>query len=131
MRAAREFCHAFLRTFLSHLISKYIFIQYGLLTRKLASLYHFFVVDNHRPFWGFVNELTPDDQDAAIMTPLINSFGSLGGLVGPIVVGLIHEHLGSYRPVLLFFAWTELMATVPLFFCLSAGRSGKASRTYK
>ena len=73
----------------------------------------------YRPFWGFVNELTPDDQEAAIMAPLVNSFGSIGGMIGPVMVGAIHEHLGSYRPALLFFAWTELMAALPLFYCLS------------
>lgn len=72
-----------------------------------------------RPFWGFVNLLTPDDQEAAIMSPLINTFGSLGGIFGPILVGYIHEEYGSYRPALLFLAATELIATIPLCYWLT------------
>jgi cyanate permease len=72
-----------------------------------------------RPFWGFVNLLTPDDQEAAIMSSLINTFGSCGGIFGPIIVGYIHEKYDSYRPALFFLAVTELIATIPLCYCLA------------
>jgi cyanate permease len=76
--------------------------------------------------------LTPDDQEAAIMAPLINTFGSLGGIFGPILVGYIHEKYGSYRPALLFLAGTELIATVPLCYCLMEPEyAGRSTKTYK
>lgn len=78
-----------------------------------------------------MNELTPDDQDAAIMSPMINSFGSIGGMVGPVMVGLIHEHFGSYRPVFLFFAWTELMASIPLLYCLRRPKGSEYVKVHK
>ena len=52
-------------------------------------------------FWATVTQsLNPGLAALAIAT--VNSFGNIGGFVGPLVVGSILQHTGSYRYGLLF-----------------------------
>lgn len=52
-------------------------------------------------FWATVTQIL-DARLAALAIALVNSFGNLGGFVGPLVVGSILQHTGSYRYGLLF-----------------------------
>lgn len=78
------------------------------------------------PFWGLVNELTPDDNDAAVFTALVNSIGNIGGFIGPLVVGLVHEHTHSFRPVMLILAATAAAGVLPI--CCLERRSPMSPR---
>ena len=52
-------------------------------------------------FWTTVTQ-TLDPRLAALAIATVNSFGNLGGFVGPLVVGSVLQHTGSYRYGLLF-----------------------------
>ena len=52
------------------------------------------------PFWATSTELLSDTSAAAGIA-LINSFGNLGGFLGPYSIGLIREWTGSFRGGLL------------------------------
>jgi ACS family tartrate transporter-like MFS transporter len=53
------------------------------------------------PFWSLPNEFLTGFSAAAGIA-LINSFGNLGGFVGPFAFGAINERTGSFRDGLLF-----------------------------
>jgi ACS family tartrate transporter-like MFS transporter len=55
------------------------------------------------PFWGFATAALPAGVSAS-GTALISSIGSLGGLAGPIVVGLVKDATGSFEGALVSFA---------------------------
>jgi ACS family tartrate transporter-like MFS transporter len=55
------------------------------------------------PFWGFATAALPAGVSAS-GTALISSIGSLGGLAGPIVVGLVKDATGSFAGALVSFA---------------------------
>ncbi len=50
------------------------------------------------------------------MTPLIQMVGSMGGVFGPLIVGLVRENSSSYTPALFVMASFALIAIIPLFF---------------
>ena len=52
-------------------------------------------------FWTLPNLLMAEAAAAASIG-LINSFGNLGGWLGPTAVGIIRDHTGSYRTGLWF-----------------------------
>ena len=66
------------------------------------------------PFWGYVNEYTPEEAVAAVLAPMINSAGSMGGIVGPVIVGYIYENTDSYRPALVLLCFMTICAMFPL-----------------
>ena len=53
------------------------------------------------PFWSLPNEFLTGFSAAAGIA-LINSFGNLGGFVGPFAIGAINQRTGSFRGGLLF-----------------------------
>ena len=55
------------------------------------------------PFWPLPNEFLAGSS-AAVGIALINSFGNLGGFVGPSAMGAINTRTGSFRGGLLFAA---------------------------
>jgi ACS family tartrate transporter-like MFS transporter len=55
------------------------------------------------PFWGFATAALPAGVSAS-GTALISSIGSLGGLAGPIVVGIVKDATGSFEGALVSFA---------------------------
>ena len=61
-----------------------------------------------------MNEITPDDNEAVMLAPMVNSVGNLGGLVGPVLVGLIKERTRTYRPALIALAISTVAAIAPL-----------------
>lgn len=69
-----------------------------------------------RPFWALVNETTPNNIDSAMMTPLIQSIGNMGGLFGPLIVGLVRERSTTYKPALFVLAAFATTAVLPIFF---------------
>jgi MFS family permease len=66
------------------------------------------------PFWGLVHELTPCDAEANVLIPMINSIGSLGGLLGPFLVGFIRERSKTYRTALMLMAILSVAAAIPI-----------------
>jgi len=48
------------------------------------------------PFWSLPNEFLAGSS-AAVGIALINSFGNIGGFVGPYAIGAINERTGSFR----------------------------------
>jgi ACS family tartrate transporter-like MFS transporter len=53
------------------------------------------------PFWSLPNEFLTGFSAAAGIA-LINSFGNLGGFVGPYAIGAINQRTGSFRGGILF-----------------------------
>jgi len=66
------------------------------------------------PFWGLLNELTPCDEEALVLAPLVNSIGNLGGVFGPWMLGWIREHSKTYRPALAAMALFQVAAAIPI-----------------
>jgi hypothetical protein len=66
------------------------------------------------PFWGLVNEFHPIDKEANVVTPLVNSIGNLGGVVGPFLIGAIRDHSKTYRPALVALALLSTSAAIPI-----------------
>ena len=56
------------------------------------------------------------DDEAMCATALINSFGNIGGMVGPLLLGYVKERLGNHRPGLFVLTITTLGAVVPLLY---------------
>lgn len=55
------------------------------------------------PFWATTTEMLSDTSAAAGIA-LINSFGNLGGFLGPYIIGLVRTWTGSFRAGLLVVA---------------------------
>ena len=62
-------------------------------------------------FWTLPSVLMPASAAAASIG-LINSFGNLGGWVGPTVVGVVRQYTGSYRSGLWFLAASMVVSAV-------------------
>jgi ACS family tartrate transporter-like MFS transporter len=68
------------------------------------------------PFWALPNEFLTGFSAAAGIA-LINSFGNLGGFVGPYAIGAINRRTGSFRGGLVF-AGISLFASAMLILAL-------------
>lgn len=70
-------------------------------------------------FWSLPN-LFLVEAAAAGSIGLINSFGNLGGYVGPRIMGFVHHKTGSYD-VSLWFLSGSMLVTVAIIFTLGLG----------
>jgi MFS transporter, ACS family, tartrate transporter len=77
------------------------------------------------PFWALPNEFLTGFSAAAGIA-LINSFGNLGGFVGPYAIGAINRRTGSFRGGLLF-AGISLFASAMLVLALRKGTEQQAA----
>ena len=68
------------------------------------------------PFWSMPNEFLSGFSAAAGIA-FINSFGNIGGFVGPYVMGAINKQTGSFRGGLVF-AGISLFASAMLMLAL-------------
>jgi MFS transporter, ACS family, tartrate transporter len=68
------------------------------------------------PFWSLPNEFLTGFSAAAGIA-LINSFGNLGGFVGPYAIGAINRRTGSFRGGLIF-AGISLFTSAMLMLAL-------------
>jgi ACS family tartrate transporter-like MFS transporter len=71
-------------------------------------------------FWTLPNELM-SAAAAAASIGLINSFGNLGGAVGPTVVGMVRDATGSYSTGLQFLAVSMVISAL-IIMSLGVGR---------
>ena len=62
-------------------------------------------------FWTLPS-LFLTESAAAASIGLINSFGNLGGWVGPTVVGVVRQYTGSYRTGLWFLAASMVVSAL-------------------
>jgi ACS family tartrate transporter-like MFS transporter len=62
---------------------------------------------------------------AAASIGLINSFGNLGGAVGPTVVGIVRDSTGSYSAGLRFLA-VSMVISAAIIITLGIGRNVRA-----
>jgi MFS transporter, ACS family, tartrate transporter len=69
----------------------------------------------HPGFWPLPNLLLGKTAAAASIG-LINSFGNLGGFIGPYVIGYISEHYGGFEPALLFLAVCSIASGLLILF---------------
>jgi ACS family tartrate transporter-like MFS transporter len=76
-------------------------------------------------FWALPTSFLTGTAAAAAFG-LINSFGNLGGFVGPYVVGYLSKHTGSYFGGVLYLSASALVASI-LILSLRATREGAAS----
>ena len=76
-------------------------------------------------FWTLPSEFLSASAAAASIG-LINSFGNLGGAVGPTVVGIVRDATGSYNTGLRFLAVSMVISAV-IIVALGIGRKIKAS----
>jgi ACS family tartrate transporter-like MFS transporter len=74
-------------------------------------------------FWTLPSLLTAEAAAAASIG-LINSFGNLGGWVGPTVVGVVRQYTGSYRTGLWFLA-ASMVVSAMIIVSLGIGRKVK------
>src|ERR1700757_3765460 len=72
------------------------------------------------PFWSLPSEFLTGFSAAAGIA-LINSFGNLGGFVGPYVMGAIIKRTGNFHAGLVF-AGISLFASAMLILALKKGR---------
>ena len=75
-------------------------------------------------FWTLPSELMSASAAAASIG-LINSFGNLGGAVGPTVVGIVRDSTGSYSAGLRFLAVSMVISAV-IIMNLGIGRKVRA-----
>ena len=75
-------------------------------------------------FWTLPSELMSAAAVAASIG-LINSFGSLGGAVGPTVVGMVRDSTGSYSVGLRFLA-VSMVISAAIIITLGIGRKVRA-----
>jgi ACS family tartrate transporter-like MFS transporter len=68
------------------------------------------------PFWSLPNEFLTGSS-AAVGIALINSFGNIGGFVGPYAVGAINDRTGSFYGGLLL-AGSSLLVSATLILIL-------------
>ena len=71
-------------------------------------------------FWTLPSEFM-SEAAAAASIGLINSFGNLGGAVGPSVVGIVRDSTGSYSAGLRFLA-TSMVISAIIIIALGIGR---------
>jgi ACS family tartrate transporter-like MFS transporter len=76
-------------------------------------------------FWTLPSLLMAESAAAASIG-LINSFGNLGGWVGPTVVGIVRDKTGSYRVGLWFLA-TSMVVSATIIIALGIGRKVKGA----
>lgn len=76
------------------------------------------------PFWATTTEMLSETSAAAGIA-LINSFGNLGGFLGPYTIGLVRTWTGSFRGGLLVVA--VVLAVSGVLALLSYGRSPLAT----
>ena len=74
-------------------------------------------------FWTLPSELM-SAAAAAASIGLVNSFGNLGGAIGPTVVGIVRDSTGSYSVGLRFLAVSMVMSAAIIITWVSAARSG-------
>ena len=74
-------------------------------------------------FWTLPS-LFLTESAAAATIGLINSFGNLGGWVGPTVVGVVRQYTGSYRSGLWFLA-ASMVVSAMIIVSLGIGRRAK------
>jgi MFS transporter, ACS family, tartrate transporter len=78
------------------------------------------------PFWATSTELLSDTSAIAGIA-LINSFGNLGGFLGPYTIGLVRTWTGSFRGGLLAVATLLGISGVMALLVFSAGLHRRAS----
>jgi ACS family tartrate transporter-like MFS transporter len=66
------------------------------------------------PFWGF-NSAFLGGRPAAGAIAIVSALGSLGGFVGPNVVGVLRQATGSYAPGMLTLAAALAVAAAAVF----------------
>jgi nitrate/nitrite transporter NarK len=66
------------------------------------------------PFWGF-NSSFAGGRTAAGAIALVSALGSLGGFVGPYVVGVAREATGTYVPAMIALALALVVAAAAVF----------------
>jgi ACS family tartrate transporter-like MFS transporter len=71
-------------------------------------------------FWSLPSLLMTESAAAASIG-LINSFGNLGGWVGPTVIGAVKQYTGSYRVGLWYLA-SSMLASAAIILALGIGR---------
>lgn len=71
-------------------------------------------------FWALPS-LLMTEAAAAASIGMINSFGNLGGWVGPTVVGVVKQYTGSYRAGLWYLA-ASMAVSAAIIFSLGIGR---------
>jgi MFS transporter, ACS family, tartrate transporter len=76
-------------------------------------------------FWALPTSFLTGTAAAACIG-LINSFGNLGGFVGPYIVGYLKDRTGSYYAGILYLSASALVASV-LILSLRATRKGSVS----
>lgn len=69
----------------------------------------------HPGFWPLPNLLF-GKTEAAASIGLINSFGNLGGFIGPYVIGYISDRDGRFEPALLFLAVCSIASGILILF---------------
>jgi ACS family tartrate transporter-like MFS transporter len=79
------------------------------------------------PFWATSTELLSDTSAIAGIA-LINSFGNLGGFLGPYTIGLIRTWTGSFRGGLLAVAILLGISGVMALLVFSKGLHRKVSQ---
>jgi len=72
------------------------------------------------PFWSLLNEFLAGSS-VAIGIALINSFGNIGGFVGPYAMGAINKRTGSFHGGLLL-ASASLFVSATLILMLRKNR---------
>lgn len=76
------------------------------------------------PFWALSTSFLSGTAAAGSIA-FINSFGNLGGQVGPSILGLIKKHTDSFQGGLLFLAASSIVAG---FLALAVRPEGSSSR---
>lgn len=67
------------------------------------------------PLWSMPTEFLSGPAAAAAIA-LINAVGSVGGTVGPIVIGRLKAHTGSYSGGMIYVAATLLLSSIVVLF---------------
>ena len=114
--------HAALPVLLSG-VSTFLAIRFG--SSMLLSLSFFTLVGGayyayHPPFWAVPTEFLSDSAAAASIG-LINSFGNLGGFVGPMVMGYLAARTRSFHVGLWYLVGSFVLSGI-LMLAVGAGR---------
>jgi ACS family tartrate transporter-like MFS transporter len=97
-----------------------------LLATAALSIVAIGIASSFGPFWGFATAALPVGMTAA-GTALISSIGSLGGLFGPIVVGLVKDASGSFGGALVSFAVLSTIGAVVARLTPAGSPAGSAA----
>ena len=81
----------------------------------------------HPGFWPLPNLLF-GKTEAAASIGLINSFGNLGGFIGPYVIGYVTDRDGGFERALLFMAFCSIASGVLVLFLRPAVQRAVAAR---